>query len=113
MVKRIDPVAHAILIDVHDQINAQTLGSLVAELDHFSEFPRRIDVQEGKRRLGRIKSLHGQMEQDGRIRATGDRDDDSAHRERHGVKERRQRLLNHVGSGAGAASHDFFILSLP
>ena len=36
----------------------------VAELDHLPEFPGRVDMQERKRRLGRIERLHGEVQQD-------------------------------------------------
>ena len=44
-------------------------GHLVAKLDHLAELPGRVDMQEGKRRLGRIEGLHRQMQQDRRILA--------------------------------------------
>jgi hypothetical protein len=41
----------------------------IAESDHFTEFPGGINVQQGKRKGRGMKSLHGQVEQDGGILA--------------------------------------------
>src|SRR6185437_16686366 len=49
--ERADALRDAFLVDVHDQLEAQSLRSLVAELDHLAEFPRRIDMEQRERRL--------------------------------------------------------------
>src|SRR6185437_12748419 len=43
--------------------------NLVTKGNHFPKLPRRIDVQNGERRLRRIEGLLGQMHEDGRVRA--------------------------------------------
>jgi len=43
------------------ELEAEALGGGVAERDHLAEFPRRIDVQQRKRRLGGIEGLHRQV----------------------------------------------------
>ena len=42
---------------------------LVAKRDHLAELPGRVDMQEGKWRLGRIEGLHRQMHEHGGILA--------------------------------------------
>ena len=41
---RIDPLGETVLVDMHDDIEAQGSTYSVAKLDHLSEFPGRIDV---------------------------------------------------------------------
>ena len=61
------PALHPVLVDVDDQIEAKPARRFVAEGDHLAELPGRIDVQQRKRRLGRIEGLHRHMKHDARI----------------------------------------------
>ena len=63
VVERVDAVAHAVLVDVDQQVEAELLRHLVAERDHLAELPGRVDMQERERRLGGIERLHRQMQQ--------------------------------------------------
>ena len=54
-----------------DQVEAAFGRHPVAELDHLAEFPGGVDVQQGKRRRGRVKGLAGQVQHDRRILADG------------------------------------------
>ena len=62
-----DALLDALLVDMHQQINIVLLGDAVAELDHFLELPRGVDVQERERDLGRIKCLAGQVHHHARV----------------------------------------------
>src|SRR5262249_24241374 len=66
---RIDPGAQALLVDVDDKPETETLHGLVSKRDHVPKLPRRIDVKQRKRRLGRMEGLAGQMQEDGGILA--------------------------------------------
>ena len=57
-----DALAHAVLVDVDQKIDAEIGRHLVAEGDHLPELPGRVDMQERERRLGRIEGLHRQMQ---------------------------------------------------
>src|SRR5438445_3005883 len=48
-------------INVHDEIEPQLLRHAITKLVHCAEFPRGIDVQQRKGRLGGMKRLHGEM----------------------------------------------------
>ena len=61
---RRDAVAHALLIGMHHEIDAEPLRLAVAEGDHLAELPGGIDVQQRERRLRRIERLHGEMHHD-------------------------------------------------
>jgi hypothetical protein len=61
--ERTDAVAHAVLIDVHDQVHAGFRGAAVAEFDHLAEFPGRVHVQHRHRRLARTEGLEQQVQQ--------------------------------------------------
>ena len=67
----IDAALHAVLVDMHDQIQSEPLGRLVAELDHLPEFPGRIDMHQRERRLGGIEGLHRQMQHHAEVLADG------------------------------------------
>ena len=69
VVERIDVVAHAVLIGVLVEGQAEIGDRLVAKGDHLAELPRRVDVQQREGRLGRIKRLQRQMQHDRRILA--------------------------------------------
>src|SRR5215207_6459181 len=46
-------------------------GHLVAKLDHLSEFPTRVDMEQRKRQLGGIEGLQCEMQHHGRVLADG------------------------------------------
>ena len=60
--KRVDAHLEPFGVDVHEQIEPEPLGGLVAERDHLAELPGGIDVQERKRRLGREERLQRQVQ---------------------------------------------------
>ena len=62
---RRDVVAHALLVDMHHEIDAEPLRLAVAEGDHLAELPCGVHMQERERRLVRIERLHGEMHHDG------------------------------------------------
>src|SRR6187402_1157385 len=64
-----DAVAHALLVDMHHEIDAETLRLAVAEGDHLAELPGGIDMEERERRLRRVERLHGEMHHDGGVLA--------------------------------------------
>lgn len=59
----------AVAINMNKQVDAEFGRSPVAKLDHFSEFPGGVDVEERERRLAGIKCLHRQMQHDGGVLA--------------------------------------------
>jgi hypothetical protein len=67
--ERVDVFGYAILIDVHEQVEAEIASHGIAEFDHLAEFPCRIDMEKWKRRFGRIECLHRQSKHDRRILA--------------------------------------------
>jgi hypothetical protein len=56
------PRAHALLVDMDEQIEPEPRRRLVAKRDHLAEFPRRVDMQQRKRRLGGEERLHRQVQ---------------------------------------------------
>ena len=68
-VERLDAARQAVLVDMHDQVEPELRGAVIAERDHLAEFPGRVDVQQRERRLRRIERLERQMQHDGRILA--------------------------------------------
>jgi hypothetical protein len=54
---------------VDQKLDPVLFREAVAKLDHFAELPRRIDVQERKRRLARPESLAGQVRHHRRVLA--------------------------------------------
>ncbi len=56
---------------MHDQLEPQFSDAIIPEFDHLLKLPRGVHVQQRKRRLGRIKSLHSQVQHDRRIFADG------------------------------------------
>ena len=65
VVQGVNVQTRAFFIDVHEKFQAQLLAhKLITEGDHVLELPRRIDMQQRKGRLGRIKRFHGQMQHD-------------------------------------------------
>ena len=68
-IERIDAAPDAVLVDMHEQVEAEPLGGRVAELDHFTKLPCRIDMEERERRLRRIERLHRQMKHHRRVLA--------------------------------------------
>src|SRR6185437_11636447 len=69
--ERIDAAVHAVPIDIFDEIQTEPFHSLVAELDHLLELPRRVDVHQREGRLGGIEGLHRQMQHHAGILADG------------------------------------------
>ena len=69
MVKRVDTLLDAILIDVFQHFDTELFRDVVAELDHLAELPRGVHVQERERRLFGVKGLQGQMQHDGAVLA--------------------------------------------
>ncbi len=69
--ERPDAARHAVGIDMDDEIKAKPAGGLVAEPDHFLEFPRRIHMQKRERRLAGSEGLHRQMQHHGGVLADG------------------------------------------
>ena len=59
MVKRVDALLDAVLVDVFQHFDAELFRDVVAELNHLAELPRGVHVQERERRLFGIKGLHG------------------------------------------------------
>jgi len=51
--ERADARAHALLIDVDDQVEAKFGGAAIAKRDHLLKFPGSVHVQERERRLSR------------------------------------------------------------
>ena len=69
MRQRRNALAHAVLIDMHQHVHVTGRRHLVAERDHLAELPGGIHVQQGDRRLARVKGLAQQMQQYRRILA--------------------------------------------
>ena len=67
--KGLTPLGDAVRIDVDDEIEAELLRRLVAEVDHLAELPGGVDMHQREGRLRRIEGLHGEMQHDGRILA--------------------------------------------
>ncbi len=57
-----DARTQACLVHVHQQLKSEFPDHGVAKLVHRAELPRGIDVQQRKRRTGRIEGLHGQVQ---------------------------------------------------
>ncbi|MCY1437353.1 hypothetical protein D9M71_535110 [compost metagenome] len=71
VVEGVDPALDALGIDVHQQLQAQALGGLVAEGDHLAELPGGVHVQQGEGRLARGEGLHRQVQHDRAVLADG------------------------------------------
>src|SRR6185369_13256395 len=71
MVERVDVARQAVVVGVHDQIEAKIARRLVAESDHLRKLPSRIDVQKRERWLGRPEGLARKMQQDRRVLPDG------------------------------------------
>ena len=61
MVKRIDALLDAVLVDVFQHFDAEFLGDVVAELDHLAELPCGVHMQEGERGLLGVECLESQV----------------------------------------------------
>ena len=59
-----DALRHALLVGVHQQVDAELGGRPVAELDHLAELPGGVDVQDRERHLARRERLDGEVQQD-------------------------------------------------
>ena len=53
------------------QLQAELRGHLIAERDHFPEFPGRVDVQQRERRLRRVERLHREVQHHRAVLADG------------------------------------------
>ena len=62
MGERPDVSLNAVGIDMDQQIETVSCGHTVAEFDHLAKFPARIDMQQRKGQLRRIKGLEGKMQ---------------------------------------------------
>ena len=90
MIDRIDAALNPVLVDMHDEFEAELLRLLVAERDHVAEFPSRVDVEQGERRLLGPECLARKMQQDGGVLA------DRVHQD--GLAELRRRLAKNVNA---------------
>ena len=63
-VERVDAARDAVLVHVHEEVDAVLLRHPGAEGVHLLELPRRVDVQERERRRRRRERLLGQAEHD-------------------------------------------------
>ena len=68
---RADARGQSLFIDVHAQVNTESLGSLIAEGDHLPELPGGVHMQQWKGRLGRPERLHCQVQQHRAVLANG------------------------------------------
>jgi len=59
--------SNTLLIYVHEHFDTRRSGDFIAKSDHLAKFPCRIDMQQRKRQLGRIKSLLRNMQHHARI----------------------------------------------
>lgn len=71
MVKWIDALLYAFLVDIFDHLDSELLRHVIAELDHLLELPCRVDMQERKWRLLGVKCFHRQMQHDGAVLSDG------------------------------------------
>ncbi len=65
----VDAAVEPLLVDMHDQVEAEPLRGCVAERDHLAEFPGGVDVQQREGRLRRIERLQREVQQNARILA--------------------------------------------
>ena len=66
-----DISAHALGVDVNNELHSQLTGPLIPEADHLLELPSRIDMKEWKRRLRRVEGLEREMRHHGRVLTDG------------------------------------------
>src|SRR5579883_1363217 len=69
VVERVDVVAQAVGVGVYPEIEPEPRRGGVAEGDHVTEFPLRVDVQQRKRQAARKERLARQVQQNRRILA--------------------------------------------
>ena len=69
VIERVDALFHRFGILINDQIHPGILRRLFAQRIHVAELPRRIDMQQRKRRRRRVKRLLGQMQHRGAVLA--------------------------------------------
>ncbi len=69
MAKGTNTLAHAILIDMHEQLETLFTRLRIAKLNHLPKLPCRINMQKGERRWSGIECLHRQMQHHRRILA--------------------------------------------
>jgi len=65
--ERVNPLCHAVRVDVSDQVQAQLGDHLVAKAVHLLEFPLGIDMHHRKRQLAREKRLASKVQHHGGI----------------------------------------------
>src|SRR4029079_11700166 len=58
-----DALLHALLVGVHQEIDAELARRAVTELDHLPELPGGVDVQDRERHLARRERLAGEGQQ--------------------------------------------------
>jgi hypothetical protein len=66
VVEGVDALLLGLGVLIDQQFHAADFRHLLAQFVHGAELPRRIDMQQRKRRRGRIESLARQMQHDGR-----------------------------------------------
>ena len=59
VVKWVDALFDAILVDMLQHFNAVLFCNPIAKFNHFTKFPGRIDVQKRERRLFGVECLDG------------------------------------------------------
>ena len=69
MRERVDVHRQTFGIDVHDQLHTHFGGAAIAERVHVAEFPRRVDVEQRKRRPGGEERLDREVQHHGAVLA--------------------------------------------
>jgi len=69
VLERIDAFLLRFRVVIDEQIHARHLGHLVAQFVHRLELPRRINVEQRKRRRRRIECLAGEVQHNGAVLA--------------------------------------------
>ena len=63
---------YPVLVDIHDEVEAEFVFDIgISEGDHLSEFPGRINVQQGEGQRPRRERFAGQVQHDRRVFADG------------------------------------------
>ncbi len=69
--KRVHAGTQPVLVCMNNEPRAGLPGDCITELDHGSEFPRCVDVQQRERQRAGVERLAGKMQQDRRVLADG------------------------------------------
>ncbi len=69
--ERVDALRQTLRVHVHEQLHAEFARHLVAKLVHVAELPRRVDVQQRKRRRRRIERLDREVQHHRAVLADG------------------------------------------